>query len=67
VLSALLVLFGLYFAWDAYRSSRTGLSNDQWGVRFSRAEAPKSFWITIFIEATLAFVAFALAFYVADH
>ena len=67
MLSGLLILFGLYFAWDAYRSSRAGLSNDQWGRQFSRVETPTPFWITILIEIALAFIAFGLALYVASH
>jgi len=67
LLSGILILFGLYFAWDAYRSFRSGLSNYQWGFRYSRVEAPKSFWLTIGAELVLAAIAFVLAAYIAIH
>ena len=67
MLPGILTVFGLYFVWDAFRSFRTGLSNEQWGFRYSRVEAPKAYWATIGAELVLAFIAFALAAYVAIH
>ena len=67
MLPAILFVFGLYFVWDAYRSFRNGVSNEQWGFQRSRAEAPRFFWAVLMIELLLAAVAFALAAYISLH
>jgi len=67
LLPALLAVFGLYFAWDAYRSLRAGSSNAEWGFSYSRAEAPASFWTAVGVEVMFVVLAWTLALYIAAH
>ena len=61
MVSAILVAFGIYFAWDIFRSLKAGFSNPQWGHQHSRSEAPARFWGTIVVELALVLTAFGLA------
>ena len=67
MLPVLLAIFGLYFAWDTYRSLRAGLSNSEWGFYYSRAEAPASFWAAMVVETMFVVIAWTLAFYIGTH